>query len=409
MAKKLICVWLSITIVLFSNLSVFAEESVIGDFFIKHVVINGGEIVNYNLQYPFVMYNSSMYLPLTGEICEICGIRTELDRESRTLKLTKVAPTRKNISANYMKNDNQDLTLTVLDGAKVIAYSEEAAALEALNANGSGLIASAAAIIEEAGTAPEPIDADAAHDIHNTDRDATIESDIARAEAAEMASASAAGTEELDLAGLPVLMAGKYVYVPVRAFTTSEVFGWSSWYSSYYGLCVSTDPAVSAASYSDAAEVLRNKGLVRYIRDNNPSLSAPAAQDMLFFFNRAAALYGVDRDLLMAIACTESNFDPTAGSGSGAIGVMQIMAATGAGYGLSVSQLHDAKTNIDFGAMYIAARINDYGGNVEKGLSAYNQGPGKVNRGTYSKAYATRVLSRLDSMHAFLSGWGYVM
>ena len=51
MKKKLILVWLTLLMVLFSSISIYAEEDVQGDFFEKHVIINGEEIINYNLQY----------------------------------------------------------------------------------------------------------------------------------------------------------------------------------------------------------------------------------------------------------------------------------------------------------------------------------------------------------------------
>ena len=38
MKKKLILVWLTLLMVLFSSISIYAEEDVQGDFFEKHVI-----------------------------------------------------------------------------------------------------------------------------------------------------------------------------------------------------------------------------------------------------------------------------------------------------------------------------------------------------------------------------------
>ena len=89
MTKKLMIVWLTLIMALFSSISIYADEQVQGDFFEKHVIINGEEIINYNLQYPFVLYNDTTYFPLTPEMGEILGVSAEMDWESRTLKLLK--------------------------------------------------------------------------------------------------------------------------------------------------------------------------------------------------------------------------------------------------------------------------------------------------------------------------------
>ena len=71
-------VWLTFLMVLFSSISIYAEEDVQGDFFEKHVIINGEEIINYNLQYPFLMYNNTTYFPLSAEMEEILGLQVGL-------------------------------------------------------------------------------------------------------------------------------------------------------------------------------------------------------------------------------------------------------------------------------------------------------------------------------------------
>ena len=125
-ATRLVRVWLlTLTIVLFSSISIYAEDNVRGDFFIKNIVVNGERIVNYNLQYSFILYNDTMYVPLTPEIREIFGVGVEMNWESRTLNLRRVEITRRNISENWLKNDANPLFLNVIPEARVIAQNFE--------------------------------------------------------------------------------------------------------------------------------------------------------------------------------------------------------------------------------------------------------------------------------------------
>jgi hypothetical protein len=95
-------------------------------------------------------------------------------------------------------------------------------------------------------------------------------------------------------------------------------------------------------------------------------------------FQKAASTYGVDENLLKAIAKAESDFDPNATSKSGAMGIMQLMPATAKGLG--VSDAYDPEQNIMGGAKYIASLLKKYDGNVSYALAAYNAGSGNVDK-----------------------------
>jgi len=91
---------------------------------------------------------------------------------------------------------------------------------------------------------------------------------------------------------------------------------------------------------------------------------------------QAAARYGVDPALALAVAQRESGLNPNAQSPAGAQGVMQLEPPTAAQYG--VTNPFDPAQNIDAGVHYLADLIRQYG-DVAKALAAYNWGPGNVN------------------------------
>jgi len=102
------------------------------------------------------------------------------------------------------------------------------------------------------------------------------------------------------------------------------------------------------------------------------------SEELNAYFKEAAATYGVDEKLLKSIACAESNFNPSATSHAGAMGIMQMMPATAAECG--VTDPYNAQQSIMGGAQYIAKLLNRYDGNTTLALAAYNAGPGNVDK-----------------------------
>lgn len=89
-----------------------------------------------------------------------------------------------------------------------------------------------------------------------------------------------------------------------------------------------------------------------------------------------SSIYNIDANLVKAVIKAESNFNSSAVSGAGAIGLMQLMPATAKALG--VQNPYDAVQNLDGGIRYLKTQIENFGGNVKMALAAYNCGPSKL-------------------------------
>lgn len=101
----------------------------------------------------------------------------------------------------------------------------------------------------------------------------------------------------------------------------------------------------------------------------------------------ASSALQIDYELLQALIATESGFDARAVSPKGAIGLMQLMPATAARYGVAgdkktslEKKLSDPGINIKAGSRYLRDLINLFPGQLELALAAYNAGEGAVQR-----------------------------
>jgi len=83
-------------------------------------------------------------------------------------------------------------------------------------------------------------------------------------------------------------------------------------------------------------------------------------------------------ELVAAVVNTESKFNPSARSRVGAIGLMQLVPRTGRWMG--ASNLLDPVQNIQAGAKYLKYLSDQFGGDQQKIVAAYNAGPGNVQR-----------------------------
>jgi soluble lytic murein transglycosylase-like protein len=102
---------------------------------------------------------------------------------------------------------------------------------------------------------------------------------------------------------------------------------------------------------------------------------------------RYAKVHEVDPALVKAIVAVESAYEPAAVSPKGALGLMQVMPATGARYGIAAratrtieQQLVDPETNVRIGTRYLRDLLRLFDNDLTLALAAYNAGEGAVMR-----------------------------
>ena len=101
----------------------------------------------------------------------------------------------------------------------------------------------------------------------------------------------------------------------------------------------------------------------------------------------AASRNGLDPQLVKAVVAVESGFDAGAVSDKGAVGLMQVLPATGERYGVRAdrrksvdAKLTDPKLNLDVGTRYLADLHRMFVDRPELALAAYNAGENAVVR-----------------------------
>ncbi len=92
----------------------------------------------------------------------------------------------------------------------------------------------------------------------------------------------------------------------------------------------------------------------------------------------ASAATGLDHNLLAAVVFRESAFNSAAVSSRGAQGLMQLMPRTARFLGVTDS--FDARQNIFGGAKYLKMMLDQFDGNLDMALAAYNAGSEAVKK-----------------------------
>ncbi len=96
------------------------------------------------------------------------------------------------------------------------------------------------------------------------------------------------------------------------------------------------------------------------------------------WIREAATLYQIPDQLVRAIIRCESDYDPRAVSVSGARGLMQLMPETASL--MQVRDIEDPRDNIFGGVRLLRILANEFNGDLELTVAAYNAGDGAVIR-----------------------------
>jgi soluble lytic murein transglycosylase-like protein len=96
------------------------------------------------------------------------------------------------------------------------------------------------------------------------------------------------------------------------------------------------------------------------------------------WIRQAATLYQIPEQLVRAVIKVESDYDPRAVSVSGARGLMQLMPDTASR--LEVRDIDDPRENIFGGVRFLRILANDFNGDLQLTIAAYNAGGEAVMR-----------------------------
>lgn len=103
-----------------------------------------------------------------------------------------------------------------------------------------------------------------------------------------------------------------------------------------------------------------------------------AVQSYVFWYSK---MYGVDPALVSAVIQCESGFRPDVVSSAGAVGLMQLMPKTKAGWAAELGidgESTDPNFNVRLGTYGLSKLLRRWDGNVPRALASYNWGIGNV-------------------------------
>lgn len=108
-----------------------------------------------------------------------------------------------------------------------------------------------------------------------------------------------------------------------------------------------------------------------------------------------AQIHNIDPYLAYAIIKAESGFNPDATSRKYAKGLMQITDETGSWGAKSLKienftsdRLYEPSTNINIGCWYLAKLMDEFDGDIDLVVAAYNGGSGNVNKWLKDKSFS---------------------
>lgn len=154
------------------------------------------------------------------------------------------------------------------------------------------------------------------------------------------------------------------------------------------------------AATSEIPECMREKEVVADEPDDFEYVSEKQRQ-LAELVRRLAPEYGIEPRLALAIARTESNFNPNAVSIKNAQGLMQLIPETAVRF--NVKKPFDPEQNVRGGLAYLRWLLAYFRGDVALAAAGYNAGEGAVNRFlgippyAETRGYVQRILAAFRS------------
>lgn len=168
---------------------------------------------------------------------------------------------------------------------------------------------------------------------------------------------------------------------------------------------LATTPEAVGQEGTDLEESIANRIGEARVHSDRAAVVAAAAERYGIDQQLAQEIYdaavdnAVDPQLAYGLVKTESSFRNRAVSHVGARGLTQVMPRTARWLrpGTRAEDLYDRKINLSLGFKYLNQLIDKYEGDVKLALTAYNRGPGTVDKvlkrgGDPDNGYAGKVL-----------------
>ncbi|AGA90060.1 soluble lytic murein transglycosylase-like protein [Thioflavicoccus mobilis 8321] len=135
--------------------------------------------------------------------------------------------------------------------------------------------------------------------------------------------------------------------------------------------------------------------------------AAPSRAELVPLIDGIAKRRGVELALAHAIVAAESAYDARAVSRAGAIGLMQVMPATAADYGVTDPEaLFDPQTNVETGVRHLRRLLDKYDNDYGRAIMAYNAGEGVVDRTNSNVTYRETLDYTVAVIHQYRRNGG---
>ncbi len=158
---------------------------------------------------------------------------------------------------------------------------------------------------------------------------------------------------------------------------------------------------------SGSKVVVKEKAPERKIASKAARNSSAKSGEFHSMAEEKARKHNVDPKLVKAVIRAESNWNPSAVSSKGAVGMMQLMPQTASDLG--VGNRFNAEENIEGGVKYLKYLIDKFDGNLTLALAAYNAGPARVEKvnGVPSIPETVDYVRRVMNDYSGGSGWSF--